>query len=59
MQITLVRCTGSQGAYPVKDVINSLLQGGVSAVEVEVNLGWLIKGNYVTFDPEQMMIGRK
>lgn len=43
----------------VKEVINALLQGGVSAVEVEVNLGWLIKGNYVTFDPERMLIGRK
>ena len=43
----------------VRDVVNALVQGGVSAVEVEVNLGWLIKGNYVTFDPDRMLIGRK
>lgn len=49
----------SNAPRPASVVVTALLQGGLSPIVIEVNLGWLIKGNYITFDPERMLIGKK
>lgn len=51
--------SGSPEPRPVAEVISSLLQAGLPRVLIEVSLGWLIKGNYVGFDWDRMLIQRK
>jgi len=43
----------------VSEAHRRLLDVGLPPVVVEVNLGWLIKGSYISFYPDRMHIGKK
>jgi len=46
-------------SLPVEEVRRHLMSAGIPAVVVEVNIGWLIKSNVISFDPVNMHIGRR
>jgi hypothetical protein len=42
---------------PIAAVLESLEKRKFDVIQIHVVVGWLIKGHYVSFDPEKMLVG--
>ena len=47
----------NQPEMPVQDVVERLQEEGFAVMQIQIVIGWLIRGGYVSFDRNTLMIG--